>query len=409
MDLLASLNIDELPEQQTRMMEIMERHPELNVRLGFDACCNCGTELSSPTSIIACPFCQRVDYCSEGCREQDSKVLSTMSLVEASSPEEPTETATGHSSIICALLKLCQDDDDVEAKEATHLDAQRREASQDRIQSELESYPATLANVIATGPFCQSVLRDCQRSSEKKLTIHVIGATAEAELWGNDEDLDAISRSYAEAFADLADQRNLSLIEILFVGLDCPISNLQQSRPIGKTNQSANGQLVMRTYRGAYSTELLAEHNVANANVVVFFNPGFTVPEYNWVESLDYIPKGTPFLSATNTEMEGVADCQFLLDQDRIQSIPPGLADMFGLYSHADDGDDDAMAMRETSFFTVNPFCGNRVRQSGTMANDLFVKNRWMLGGIMDRFDPTVAQQSMEAPKKRRTAEGGNT
>jgi hypothetical protein len=47
--------------------------------------------------------------------------------------------------------------------------------------------------------------------------------------------------------------------------------------------------------------------------------------------------RGTPFLSTTNTEMEGPADAQYLIDQDRIKSLPPGLADVFGLYSHPGD------------------------------------------------------------------------
>lgn len=409
MDFLASINVDDLPEQQTRMMEIMEHNPELDVRLGFDACCACGKELS-PGSQVTCPLCQRVDYCSEACREKDSKALAAIeNYTSVETEDNPPETAAGHSSIICAILKLCQDDDDVEANEAGHLDAQRREASQDRIRSELESYPATLANVINEGPCYQQVLESCQKSPEKKLTIHVIGATVEAELWGKENDLDGIGSSYAEAFADLVDRRGLSVVEVLFIGPDCPKTNLHTSLSIRKMDQATSSELMMSTFQGPYSNQLMNENNISKPHIVAFFNPGFTVPEYSWIDSLNCIPKGTPMLSATNTEMEGIADCQFLLDQDKIQSIPPGLAEMFGLHSHADDGDDEAMAMRETSFFTVNPFCGNRVRQSGTMGNDLFVRNRWMIGGIMDCFNPTVAQQSIEAPKKRRVADAGNS
>jgi hypothetical protein len=89
--------------------------------------------------------------------------------------------------------------------------------------------------------------------------------------------------------------------------------------------------------------------------------------------------------------MEGIADCQYLLDQDRIQAIPPALAEMFGLYSAPENENDDD-ATSNTSIFTENPFCGSRVRQSGTMGNDLFVKNRWMLMGILDSFDSSGAK-----------------
>jgi hypothetical protein len=85
--------------------------------------------------------------------------------------------------------------------------------------------------------------------------------------------------------------------------------------------------------------------------------------------------------------MEGIADCQFLLDQDCIQTIPPALAAIFGMYSIPDDEAGDDELSPTTSIFSENPFCGSRVRQSGTMGNDLFVKNRWMFMGILDSFE----------------------
>ena len=47
-----------------------------------------------------------------------------------------------------------------------------------------------------------------------------------------------------------------------------------------------------------------------------------------------------------------------------------------------DDDDGDIDDEETGMFFGENPFAGSRVRQSGNMANDLFVKNRWMFGGI---------------------------
>jgi hypothetical protein len=97
-------------------------------------------------------------------------------------------------------------------------------------------------------------------------------------------------------------------------------------------------------------------------------------------------------LTFTILEMEGIADCQFLLDQDRIQTIPPAIADMLGMYSPPDDEivDDTTII---SSIFAENPFCGSRVRQSGTMGNDLFVKNRWMLMGILDSFEVSAGKK----------------
>ena len=38
-----------------------------------------------------------------------------------------------------------------------------------------------------------------------------------------------------------------------------------------------------------------------------------------------------------------------------------------------------------TFFFGENPYSGMRVRQSGTMGNDLYVKNRWIVGGLFQQ------------------------
>ena len=46
----------------------------------------------------------------------------------------------------------------------------------------------------------------------------------------------------------------------------------------------------------------------------------------------------------------------------------------------ADCADENSEVM-----FGENPFAGSRVRQSGTMANDLFVKNRWLLAGVFGK------------------------
>ena len=107
--------------------------------------------------------------------------------------------------------------------------------------------------------------------------------------------------------------------------------------------------------------------------------------------------------------MEGIADCQYLLDQDRIQTIPPALAEMFGVYSTPDDNiDEDEDDPTSKSIFSENPFCGSRVRQSGTMGNDIYVKNRWMLLGILDSFDSNPKKKDSVA-KKMKTGGSDNS
>jgi hypothetical protein len=403
MDLLKSFNMDDLPEQQTRVMHLMEQHPNFDLSLGFDACCTCGTKFGPSVLEVTCTACRRVKYCSDACRQQDAAVAPPATIQE----EGEEDTALGHTSIICALLQLCDDDFDTEDNKGTQrLSAAALNAAQDRIQSEFESYPATLANVIAQGPCFQDVLKDCAKST-RALVLHILGASEDSELWeaSGEEKLDRVWSAYADALSELTATRGFDTVELHFIGPECPEENLQSNKVIQSNEKDATaGNLIVRTHKGIYNTEFLDQFSIPKADVVVFFNPGFTVPEYDWKGTLACIEKGTPFLSTTNTELEGIADCQYLLDQDRIQSMPAGLADIFGLHTPGDEEDLTEVKDQSNAFFSENPYSGSRVRQSGTMANDLFVKNRWMLGGILDVFDPSKAEA--DSPSKRRKTTG---
>jgi hypothetical protein len=202
--------------------------------------------------------------------------------------------------------------------------------------------------------------------------------------------------SYADALAELAETRRLDTIQLHFVGPECPKQNVRESRKLQSPEGRTVGELLVRSYRTDYNNQLLKELD-AKPDIVVFHNPGFTCPDYDWSHALAAIPKRTPFLLTTNTELEGIADCQYLLDNDLIQKIPPTLAEIFAddFPTSMDQNKDD-----HGPFFNENPFCGNRVRQSGTMANDLFVKNRWMLGGIL-------GSQTQQPPTKRQALNDG--
>lgn len=398
MDLLASFHLDSLPEQQTRTLDLIARYADdFHANLGFDACCTCGVELRNER--VSCPSCRRVQYCSESCRVQDANA--TAAAVVSVEGEEEQENALGHTAVICALLKLCDDDEAVENGKADTLDEERRQSAQDRVQSEFESYQATLANTIAEAPCFQDALRNA--ATRKCLVVHVIGASTDSEFWDQTADY---ASAYAEALAELSETRCLDTIKVYFFGPECPAKDVDETRPMRNGDHVA-GTLILRSFRGLYSKETLQTHQVPAPDAVAFFNPGFTVPEYDWRQTLADIPRGTPFLTTTNTELEGIADSQFLLDQDMIQSIPPGLADIFGLYSAPDEDDEEPAS--STAYFGVNPFSGLRVRQSGTMANDLYVKNRWMLSGIMDSFNATKPEGKNKATKKMRSHEDANT
>jgi hypothetical protein len=123
-------------------------------------------------------------------------------------------------------------------------------------------------------------------------------------------------------------------------------------------------------------------------NILIFFNPGFTCPDYNWKDTVSLMKDNIdiPFIVTTNTELEAIADLQYLWDLGLIQEIPAGLISMFeGNNSEEDQTNFNEQGKTEQdlgSFLSLNPFCGMRVRQNGTMANDLYIKSRWMFGGL---------------------------
>ena len=393
------MDMEELPEQQTKTMHLMARHPEFALKLGFDACCACGTSFTPSSTIVDCPQCQRVSYCSEACRKQDASGMDALDSLEGEMGEEQ-ESAMGHSSIICTLLRLCNNDeavneetkDDEKTMTILENDPQAKEAAIDRVRSEFESYPATLANVLLQGPMYEPAIE----AASKHLVLHIIGASHDGELWDTPcMEKDDVWSAYADALAELSETPRLDTIELHFVGPECAKKSVSETRQMKTAEGGMAGNLIARTHIGEYTTTLLKQEEISKADIVIFHNPGFTCPDYDWNESLASIPKGTHFLMTTNTEMEGIADCQFLLDNDLLQSIPPMLADIFGSEAPAPSEDiDDGTG----PFFNENPFSGNRVRQSGTMGNDLFVKNRWMLGGILD-------SQTKQPPNKRRVTD----
>jgi hypothetical protein len=389
MDLLKSLNLEDLPEQQTRTNQLTESQPDFELTLGFDACCACGK--SKPS--LECESCHRVKYCSAECRDLD-----------AAPPKDQEEQALGHTSVLCALLTLCNDDEAVEEGDKKSLDKEKQITAVDRLASEFESYPATLSNVVMDGPCYQDIL--AKRAGDT-LTIHIVGASVDSELWeGHPEPSQEqnVFRNYAEALAEIAENHKLKTIQLQFIGPECPKKNIQESVSVPAVQKpKSRCDLKVTTINGDYNKDLERSKGVMPPDVVVFFNPGFTCPDYTWDDALSSIGKGVPFLVTTNTELEGVADVQYLLDRGFIDELPAGLAAMLqGADTPGDCEDED-----NDSFFSVNPYSGNRVRQSGTMANDLYVKSRWIFGGL---FGKKSAKETSAKPSKKQKIDGsGNT
>ena len=345
MDFLASLNLDELPEQQTRAAHLSQKlSRDLDLRLGFNCCCSCGKQ---QVALVACPNCKRVSYCSDACRTEDTRPT-----------VDDDEGAMGHSSIICSVLKLCNDDEDAEEGIGG------TDASRNRVRSELESYPATMANILREGPCYQEFIS----SVGNDLYIHVIGASEDAELWNSESGL---LEAYSDALLQLAEDFGISTIHLHMIGPDCPERNIDDERTLPyERNGSKTFTLHLQTHKTVYTADLLQD--ISNPHIVVLFNPGFTCPDYDWEETIGLLDHGIAFLSTTNTEMEGVSDCNYLMDKKLLPHLPPLAAEIMGVEGYGD-----------LTFFSENPYAGSRIRQSGTMANDVYVKNRWMIGGIL--------------------------
>mmetsp|Transcript_20811 Transcript_20811/g.38891 ORF Transcript_20811/g.38891 Transcript_20811/m.38891 type:complete len:418 (-) Transcript_20811:46-1299(-) len=409
MDFLGNLNA-ELPEQQTRTNHhLPETNAGLDLKLGFDCCCVC----IKPSPKIECNECRRVRYCSQECRHRD-----TVPTFDEGENEEEEEQALGHSKIICSLLGLCNDDELVAENRSTSvLDTQRRTAAIDRLASEFESYPATLANVIMEGPCFQETLKS--RSGEN-LTIHVIGASEDSEFWKGHPD-PAMERKvfecYADALAEVAENYKLNLINLRFFGPECPKGNIDETVSVPPVQaKKSSSKLHITSFNSDYETN--EDSAMMSPDILVFFNPGFTCPDYDWEKSLLCMKnKQIPFLVTTNTEMEAVADLQYLLERRLFLDIPSGLEDLLqseqeGADTIADpkEEQEEINESKSLSFFGVNPYAGLRVRQSGTMANDLYVKSRWIFGGTSSQ-ESQKRRSTGDFPggKKRRVEGSGNT
>ena len=355
---------------------------------------------------------------------------------------------------MCALLRLCQIDDQVEDPKSSEkkvvIADKEKEAAQDRITSEYESYPATLANVLMDASCFQPTLirlkkqrrgktmrqsdletTSGEQQSKKSLTVHIIGASEEAELWGEFKLSHAsckdVYSAYADALIELASTYNgISTINLIFVGPNCPSKDVHEVRII-QTDKDANEhdvddgshknakkrkyegsscEVVIQSHRSNYDKEVL--NKIPMPDLVVFFNPGFTCQDYKWSEALDVCTKGDtarriPFLITTNTEMEAISDLQWLHQYEYIDELPAMVADIVNDDIVDHDADIADYSDTDNVFFGENQNSGSRVRQSGNMANDLFVKNRWIYGGLFsgnEQIEEKSEKKSIEKKKK---------
>ena len=374
MDLLATLGLqDDLPEQSTRLSHpgviatfnnIEEKNND--VRLGFNMCCNCGTKLRVPAedqdgeketkpkkpsskknhNIVTCKGCNRVKYCSSACLKADADSTPRIDNVD----DAQDEAACGHSPVICALLRLCNEDEDAEDEffndddnagsrkiksnfqNINPKEEQTKEAAKYRVQTERESYPATLFNLLAESPHwfvdgmtrrLQSMespikvrrgKRDRESHSPKKpgqrkseLVLHIVGASVDSELWGWDgsefnssgrkKDEVSVMEAYTEASTNLLSFLKqfpilIDSIRFVFVGPDCtrPKTNTGHKThcPCEIPIPDSNTALVVETHCCNYGENKKqgSTPSLPPLDAIIFFNPEFSCLDYDWSQAL---------------------------------------------------------------------------------------------------------------------------
>ncbi|KAG2450207.1 hypothetical protein HYH02_000308 [Chlamydomonas schloesseri] len=232
----------------------------------------------------------------------------------------------------------------VAAAKPDSADAQLLLAAQlaDRTAELTYVYTAAQA-LLAAGPAAKVAVAASR--SGRALQLVVLGAAEDAEL----SDLAAWQVVAAALDTD---------VRVVFVGPQVP------ERLAGMGAQY--GRVAMRFVQATYDE--MASGKIAGvdpssldsaATVFLAFNPGFTCPDYDWGPTLDAIAArsgsgraaGAVLVVATNTRVEALMDCELLLER----------------------------GWRPAGGAEPNPYTSLQARQSGTLANDLYRKNAWLV------------------------------
>ncbi|KAL7463547.1 hypothetical protein ACHAXS_003909 [Conticribra weissflogii] len=219
-------------------------------------------------------------------------------------------------------------------------------------------------------------------------------------------------------------QISLHSIRLVLFGPDCPQIGTDKRFSVEVPIPDSTATLAVETlccYYGEEGKQKGVALSYPEPDAIIFFNPGFSCPDYDWSNALSTAssyPFETPFLITTNTEMEGFADIKTLLDAGFIdkRSLPSEIL------IAVDDGGGEKLPCNDedenhTFFLNENPYAGLRVRQSGTMANDLYVKNRWIVGGLFNgggskrmhnRSKKISSEKANDCERKQKKARKGN-
>ena len=112
-----------------------------------------------------------------------------------------------------------------------------------------------------------------------------------------------------------------------FFGPECPDIDIDETINVPPINAKKScTRLRVTTAKVDYDGTIISK-NQSSPDILVFFNPGFTCPDYAWEKTLITCMKDSrsPFLVTTNTEMEALADMQYLFDRGLFCDVPEAL------------------------------------------------------------------------------------
>ena len=236
----------------------------------------------------------------------------------------------GHTSQICDILT------DVVASDL----AEQNDTPNAAVTSELESFPATLSNFLLSHPSYETLAQQGGLPGKQRtLQIHIIGATPDSETPTD------FAATYGDALDDVCSTFQVD-IELVFVGPGLAAIGVEGTNKAVKVAPQIRAFLLPVSYENLDTED---DNLVRHPDLAVFFNPGFTCLDYDWIAGLSSIKEGTPFLAATNTMMEGLNDCDWLHANGFVAKSVEEVEE-----------EDDVPA-----FIGPNPWAGERIRQSG--------------------------------------------
>ncbi|KAG2499976.1 hypothetical protein HYH03_002261 [Edaphochlamys debaryana] len=212
------------------------------------------------------------------------------------------------------------------------------------------SYAYTAAHALRTLPAAKTAVASTAAAA-RPLQLIVLGAAGDAEL---------ADPSSWQVVADAVDTD----VRIVFVGPEVPDSLAGTGAQYGRVSQ----WYLQSTY-GDDSLTAAAERTgqaavLQHPDAFLAFNPGFTCPDYEWVETLAALSKavrpgqaqaagggrGPCLIVATNTRLEADMENDMLREQGWVAVSPSA----------------------------PNPFTSLKAQQNGVYANDCYRKNAWL-------------------------------